>query len=69
MEHFKDFVKGMDESVKTTISRFEEYWDKVARCKVLFLVPYHQLGINFLMSDFIFFSISQIANTYVQFFI
>ncbi|XP_065050961.1 sorting nexin-18-like [Rhopilema esculentum] len=31
VEHFKDFVKGMDESVKTTISRFEEYWDKVAR--------------------------------------
>eukprot|EP00112_Aurelia_sp_Birch-Aquarium-sp1_P000878 Seg1085.10 transcript_id=Seg1085.10/GoldUCD/mRNA.D3Y31 product="Sorting nexin-33" protein_id=Seg1085.10/GoldUCD/D3Y31 len=31
VEHFKDFVKGMDESVKVSIARFEEFWDKVAR--------------------------------------
>jgi len=31
VDQFKDFVKGMDDSVKLSITRFEEYWDKVAR--------------------------------------
>ena len=49
VEHFKDFVKGMDESVKVSIARFEEFWDKVARCK-----PNH---ISFFISSIIFYEI------------
>ena len=33
VDQFKVFVRGMDESVKLTITRFEEYWDKLARCE------------------------------------
>eukprot|EP00794_Sanderia_malayensis_P016744 gene16744-18438_t len=31
VDQFKDFVKGMDESCKYTITKCEEFWDKVAR--------------------------------------
>ena len=59
VEHFKDFVKGMDESVKVSIARFEEFWDKVARCKsnrISFSISsgilYETIALMFLHRDF-----------------